>query len=90
MQLSTTALALCFATVWGGAMLLVGVLNLVRPPYGAEFLIVIGSVYPGIHGAGTLSEVLLGTVYGIIDGGIGGFLIAWLYNLFARRTGEGS
>ena len=42
------------------------------------------SIYPGFHGARSLADTLLGTGYAIVDGGVGGFLLAWLYNTFAH------
>jgi hypothetical protein len=87
MKLSAKSLALTLGLLWGGAMLILGTLNIVIPPYGADVLVVMGSVYPGIYGAGTLSEALLGAAYGAIDGGLGGLLIAWLYNLVVERLG---
>jgi TRAP-type mannitol/chloroaromatic compound transport system permease large subunit len=71
-------------------MLFIGALHLLIPPYGAEILMVLGSVYPGIASAteaGKIypSGVLLGGVYGLVDGAIGGFLVAWVYNFFLGR-----
>ena len=87
MKLSSKALAVTLGVLWGGAMLILGVLNMVIPPYGADLLVVMGSVYPGIYGAGTMSEALMGAAYGAIDGALGGLLIAWLYNLAVERLG---
>lgn len=87
MKLSAKSLALTLGVLWGGAMLILGVLNMVIPPYGADILVVMGSVYPGIYGAGTLPEALLGAAYGAIDGALGGLLIAWLYNLTIECLG---
>lgn len=87
MKLSAKALALTLGMLWGGAMLILGILNMVIPPYGADILVVMGSVYPGIYGAGTMSEAFLGAAYGVIDGALGGLLIAWLYNFVAERSG---
>lgn len=80
MKVSTKALALAFAALWGGCMLLVGLLNAVFPAYGGEFLRLMSSVYPG-SSAG-LAGVLVGTIWGILDGAIAGFLFGWLYNRF--------
>lgn len=88
MKLSAKTLALTLGVLWGGAMFLIGILNVVMPPYGADLLVVMGSVYPGIFGAGTVSEALLGGAYGAIDGALGGLLIAWLYNFFLERAGS--
>lgn len=72
MRLSTRAFALAFAALWGGCMLFVGILNAVISPYGGEFLRLMSSVYPG-SGAG-LVGVLVGTIWGVLDGAVAGFL----------------
>jgi len=33
-----------------------------------------------------LGDTLVGTAYALIDGGVGGFIFGWLYNLFAARA----
>ena len=83
MRLSAKALAITSALLWGGCLLLVGLINLAAPSYGADFLRGLSSVYPGFYHSRTFLDVLLGTVYGLIDGAIGGWLFAWLYNYFA-------
>lgn len=84
MQLSWKALAIAFGVTWGGLLLLVGMVNMATPTYGTAFLQGISSVYPGFHASGSLTDVLVGTVYGLIDGAIGGAFFGWLYNSFAR------
>ena len=84
MVLSSKALAVAAAVLWGlGAIFLTGLMNLLAPPYGEHFLLTMSSVYPGYHATRTLRDVLVGTGYGIVDGGIAGFMFAWIYNLFA-------
>ncbi len=83
MHLSTRAAALAAGLFWGGAMLAVGVVNMAAPAYGAQFLKVVASIYPGYEASGTLADVVVGTVYGIVDAAIGGWLFAWLYNKVA-------
>ena len=83
MKLSLRALAITTAMLWGGCLLVVGVLNLVTPPYGAAFLQGMSSVYPGFRAAGTFGDVLVGTAYALVDGAFGGLLFGWLYNVFA-------
>jgi len=86
MRLSTTALAITGALVWGVfCMFGTGVLNLIWPPYGEHFLLTMSSVYPGYHATRTVGDVLIGTGYGAADGAVGGFLFAWVYNFFAER-----
>ena len=84
MRLSLRACSLAFAALWGGLMLLVGILNFLFPPYGGEFLRVMSSVYPGYSAAPTFWGVLLGTLLGALDGAVAGFLVGWIYNRFLR------
>jgi len=84
MRLSLTACTLAFAALWGGLMLLVGILNILFTPYGGEFLHVMSSVYPGYSAAPTFGGVLVGTLLGTLDGAVAGLLVGWLYNRFLR------
>jgi hypothetical protein len=83
MKLSIRALAITAAIIWGGAVLLVGLANLVWPTYGGAFLEVVASVYPGYNASGTIGSVVVGSLYAMLDGAVGGLVFAWLYNLVA-------
>jgi hypothetical protein len=83
MQFSLKATALSGALLWGGAILIVGLINLAWPGYGLNFLQMTSSVYPGFHASHTITSVLMGTFDGLIDGGVAGLLFAWLYNSFS-------
>ncbi len=85
MQLSVKAMALTVGILWGGSILFIGLVSLFSTGYADEFLRIVSSLYPGFHHSGSLGDVLVGTTYGLIDGAIGGVLIAWLYNFFAKR-----
>ncbi|MDR9437384.1 MAG: hypothetical protein RI563_10895 [Thiohalophilus sp.] len=85
MKLHALALGLTLGILWGGAILLTGLVNLIWPGYGVAFLEVIGSIYPGFYPGGGVGTVLLGTVYALADGVIGGVIVAWLYNVLARK-----
>ncbi len=87
MRLSTKAMAIAGGLLWGGALLLVGLLHMARPGYGTEFLRMTGSVYPWFHGASSAGDVLVGAVDGLVDGTIAGFVFGWLYNSFAGQRG---
>lgn len=82
MRLSARSLAITFGLLWGGCLLVVGLINLAVPSYGAEFLSAMGSVYPGFYHSRTLLDVMFGTLYGFVDGAIGGWVFGWLYNHF--------
>ena len=85
MRLSLKALMFTIGILWGGALLLVGLINLAIPSYGAECLKLMSSVYPGFHASRTVTDVLVGTGYGLVDGALGGLFFGLLYNLFAER-----
>jgi len=87
MKLSVKGLATAFALLWGGCLLLVGILHLAMPAYGAAFLQGMSSVYPGFHGSSGIVDVLVGTMTATVDGAIGGALLAWLYNTVSRTAG---
>ena len=85
MKFDIRALALAAGLFWGGAILITGVANLIWPGYGQAFLLLAASIYPGYSGASSLGQVVIGTLYGLVDGAIGGAVFAWLYNCLAAR-----
>ena len=38
-----------------------------------------------IHATSNFGDVIVGTMYGLVDGAVGGAVIAWLYNRLAGR-----
>ena len=84
MKLSIKGLAISAALLWGIALLILGSANLMFSGYGSNFLEVIGSVYPGYHPGTGISSVIVGSLYGVVDAGIGGAIFAWLYNFFVE------
>ena len=86
MKLNVRAFAFVCAILWGGAILLTGLANLVWPGYGRAFLDVMASVYPGYHATRDFTQVIVGTLYGVLDAGIGGALAASMYNWFAGSS----
>ena len=84
MRFDVKALAIAAGLIWGLTMLLVGVANLMAAPYGQAFLDMAASVYPGYTAAPSFGQVILGTLYGLVDGAIAGVIFAWLYNSFVK------
>ena len=41
------------------------------------------SVYPGYDAAASIGQVMLMTVYGLVDGAVAGLIFGWLYNRLA-------
>ena len=85
MRLNLKALAIALGLAWGAGVFLVGVAHLLWPGYGGAFLEVVASVYPGYH-VGGFGEVIVGTLYALLDGAGCGLVIAWLYNTAANAA----
>ena len=85
MRLSVIAVASTAGVFWGGAILIVGLANLIWPSYGRAFLELAASIYPGYQPGSGWGSVVTGTLYGLVDGAVSGAVFAWLYNLFAQR-----
>jgi hypothetical protein len=80
MKLSIIALTMTAALLWGGAVLFFGIANAIWPSYAVAFLQVVASIYPGYHASGSLHSLVIGTLYAVLDGAVGGLLLGWLYN----------
>ena len=85
MKLSIKALAITVGVFWGLAVFLVSLFNLIQPTYGVTFLNVISSIYPGYHAGTGFSNIIIGALYGLLDGAIGGAIFAWIYNFLAEK-----
>jgi hypothetical protein len=86
MKFSIKGLALASAILWGLAMLGMGLANLIWGNYGRLFLETMSSVYLGYHATRSIAGVIIGALYGAVDGLIGGAVFAWLYNQFAKSS----
>jgi hypothetical protein len=86
MKINVKALAVASAILWGAAMLGMGLANLIWSGYGQQFLQTMASVYFGYHATRSIAEVIVGTLYGFVDGLIAGAVFAWLYNQFVRSS----
>ena len=87
MRLNTKALCITGAILWGGCFLVTGIVNLCWPPYGAAWLAIGSSIYPGYHGPAGFGSVIVVTLYAVVDGGLSGAVLAWLYNRLAGPPG---
>ena len=83
MRLSIRAMALTIGIVWSIVFFLVAATQQALPTYGVGFLEVMYGLYPG-YAPGGFDSVLVGTLYALVDGAIGGAVFAWLYNRFHR------
>ena len=84
MRLSVRSTALAGGVMWGVmCMLVVGLGNMMWSGFGQGLLDLGASLYPGYDAAPNIGQVLLVTLYGLLDGAIAGAIFAWLYNRFA-------
>jgi len=84
-KLSVKGFAISAAILWGAGVFLVGIGSLLQSGYGEEFLEVISSVYPGYEADETIGSVFVGTIYALLDGLIGGALLAFFYNKLTSK-----
>lgn len=85
MKLNLKAFALTAGILWAAAMLLTGLANLIWSGYGVAFLQLMASLYPGYHADGTFLDLVVGTLYALVDGAVAGLVFGWLYNVFAAK-----
>ena len=84
MRLSVRSMALAGGVMWGVlCMFVVGLGNMMWPGFGQGLLDLAASLYPGYQATLSFGQVLIGTLYGLLDGAICGAIFAWLYNCFA-------
>jgi ABC-type phosphate transport system permease subunit len=83
MKLNLKALTAALAILWAGLVLVVGVASLIWPGYGKTFLQVLASIYPGYAASGSFGDVIVGSLYALVDAAVVGFIFGWLYNLIA-------
>lgn len=87
MNLNVKAFGIACAVLWGACVLLLGLGNLLWPGYGLAFLGMVSSIYPGYE-IGGFGSVIVGTLYALVDGFIGGVVLAWVYNKLGRSGGS--
>jgi hypothetical protein len=82
MKLDLQALTASAAIVWALALLLTGLAGMLWPGYGAGFLSTLATVYPGYDATGSFGDLIVGTLYALVDGAVFGAVLGWLYNRF--------
>jgi hypothetical protein len=85
MRLNIKAMVLALGILWGAAVLVTGLANLIWSSYGTGFLQLLASIYPGYKASGSIGDLITGVLYSLVDGGLFGLILAWLYNRFLSR-----
>jgi hypothetical protein len=87
MRLCVRTTALTLGIFWAVVFFLVAAAQQIWPTYGVAFLDLMDGLYPG-YAPGGFGSVILGSLYAVVDGAIGGAILAWLYNrLLGQREG---
>lgn len=86
MKLSLKGLTLAGGTIWALSILVIGILNIMSPEYGGEFLRKMATVYPGYKASGKLIDLIVGMLYAFLVGAIWGLILGVLYNAFAGKS----
>ena len=89
MRFHMAAFSVACGVLWGGAIFLVGLSNLAWPGYGAAFLELAASIYPGYRPGSGIGSIVTGSLYGLVDGAIGGAIFALIYNFTMSRLSSG-
>ncbi len=79
-KLDVKAMGLAFGIVWSFSVIMLGLLA-AYANWGTPWVDLIGSLYIGYKP--TLAGSLIGGGWALVDGGIAGLLIAFVYNKFA-------
>ncbi len=80
-KLDVKALGLTLGIVWGASVAVMAILAM-TVNYGGPFVNALSKFYIG-YGL-TLRGIIIGAVWGFFDAGIGGVVIAWLYNKLSK------
>jgi hypothetical protein len=81
MKLNEKAFGLACGLTWGGAMFLLGIIDMFTF-WGDAWGVLMSTIYIGY--TPTLLGSIIGGIWGFCDAGIGGTAVAWLYNKLAR------
>lgn len=80
-KLDVKAFGMALGITWGAAMFGLGVIDIFTA-WGDVFGAIMSTVYIGY--TPTFLGSIIGGVWGFCDAGIGGLVVAWLYNRLAK------
>ncbi len=81
-RLEVVSLGLAFGIMWALGVFILGIMA-AAADWGTEIVVLMSSVYLGFDP--TFAGSLIGAAWGFVDAGVGGLLIAWLYNVILTR-----
>ena len=81
-RLDAVSLGLAFGIMWALGVFILGIMAMTAD-WGTEIVVLMSAVYFGFDPS--FAGSLIGAAWGFVDGGVGGLLIAWLYNVILAR-----
>jgi hypothetical protein len=88
MKFKIKALSITTGLLTATAIFITGIANLIWNGYGVAFLKLMASIYPGYSASGSFGDLIVGTLYGFVDGLVCGGVFGCLYNLLAVERQE--
>jgi hypothetical protein len=85
MRINVIALSIAAGLIWGAAIFIVAFAHSIWPSYGGAFLELAASIYSGYDAGPGIGSIIIGTLYGLVDGAIAGAVFGWLYNFLSRK-----
>ena len=85
MRINVIALSVTAGLFCGAAILIVASAHSIWQSYGGAFLELAASIYSGYDPGPGIGSIIIGTLYGLVDGVIGGAVFGWLYNFLSRK-----
>lgn len=85
MRINVMALSITAGLIWGTAIFIVAIAHSIWPSYGGAFLELAASIYSGYDVEPGVGSIIIGTLYGLVDGAIAGAVFGWLYNFLSRK-----
>ena len=86
MRINVIALSIAAGLIWGAAIFIVAFAHSIWPSYGGAFLELAASIYSGYDADPGIGSIIIGTLYGLVDGAIAGAVFGWLYNFLSRKV----
>ena len=80
-KLDSKAFGLAFGILWAAGVVFMG-LTAMFCSWAQPFVDMLSPLYVGY--SATVAGVLIGAIWGFLDGFIGGAVLAWLYNKLAK------
>lgn len=81
MKLDAKRLGLAGGVLWGAVMFFCTLIS-IQTGYAQGWLVAFCDIYPGYEMSTKGS--FIGLVYGFVDGFVGLYILAWLYNKFSK------